>query len=276
MHDYAALGLTLRRHPLALLRPRLERWRLKTADQLRDLPHGRRVRACGLVIGRQQPGTAKGTIFVTLEDETGTVNVIVWPALKERQRRELVRHGGRRGSFLVEGHDLPGLLVFQQHAQDLVVEPVPGLVRRIRREQGVAAQIEVADGVQHLVLDELVAVAEAIGVEHTVLIEHDGVVEAAPLCQAVLSQPLDFLHETEGTRARHFAHIGLFGEIDSHFLPGAINRRMIEKNGEIQTVTVVWVEARPLVARTVALAHFDAAFDTDELLGHRQIGRAHV
>ncbi|WP_417629347.1 helix-hairpin-helix domain-containing protein [Ottowia flava] len=93
VHDYAALGLTLRRHPLALLRPRLERWRLKTADQLRDLPHGRRVRACGLVIGRQQPGTAKGTIFVTLEDETGPVNVIVWKSVRddEAQRNALLR-----------------------------------------------------------------------------------------------------------------------------------------------------------------------------------------
>ena len=90
-HDYAATGLTLRRHPLALLRPQLARWRLRTAAALRDLPDGSAVRACGIVTVRQQPGTAKGVTFVTLEDETGTVNVIVWKALRERQRRELVR-----------------------------------------------------------------------------------------------------------------------------------------------------------------------------------------
>ncbi|MFX8441129.1 hypothetical protein ABTL81_19325, partial [Acinetobacter baumannii] len=77
--DYAATGLTLRRHPLALLRPRLQRWRLLTALQLQAVPHGRTVRACGIVTLRQRPGTAKGTMFVTLEDETGPVNVIVWP-----------------------------------------------------------------------------------------------------------------------------------------------------------------------------------------------------
>jgi error-prone DNA polymerase len=90
-HDYAATGLTLRRHPLALLRPELARWKLRTATQLRDLPDGTPTRACGIVTVRQQPGTAKGVTFVTLEDETGTVNVIVWKALRERQRRELVR-----------------------------------------------------------------------------------------------------------------------------------------------------------------------------------------
>lgn len=89
--DYAATGLTLRRHPLALLRPRLQRWRLLTALQLQTVPHGRTVRACGIVTVRQRPGTAKGTMFVTLEDETGPVNVIVWPGLIETWRDALLR-----------------------------------------------------------------------------------------------------------------------------------------------------------------------------------------
>ena len=89
--DYAATGLTLRRHPLALLRPRLARWRLLTALQLQTVPHGRSVRACGIVTVRQRPGTAKGTMFVTLEDETGPVNVIVWPGLIEPWRDALLR-----------------------------------------------------------------------------------------------------------------------------------------------------------------------------------------
>jgi error-prone DNA polymerase len=91
VHDYASLGLTLRQHPLALLRPQLAAQRLRTAAELRDAPDGRLVRACGLVTTRQRPGTAKGVVFVTLEDETGTVQVIVWKALRERQRAALLQ-----------------------------------------------------------------------------------------------------------------------------------------------------------------------------------------
>lgn len=88
--DYAATGLTLRRHPLALLRPRLARMNYLNAQQLAALPHGREAAACGLVTVRQQPQTAKGTIFVTLEDETGPVNVIVWKHVREAQRAPLL------------------------------------------------------------------------------------------------------------------------------------------------------------------------------------------
>lgn len=91
LFDYAATGLSLRRHPLALLRKRLERWHIATALQLRDTPRGRRVRACGIVTVRQRPGSAQGTMFVTLEDETGPVNVIVWPGQLERWRSVLLR-----------------------------------------------------------------------------------------------------------------------------------------------------------------------------------------
>jgi error-prone DNA polymerase len=89
--DYASLGLSLRRHPVALLRTRLARMRLLSAAQLHDLPNGQRVGACGMVTVRQQPGTASGTIFVTLEDETGPVNVIVWQRVREQQREPLLR-----------------------------------------------------------------------------------------------------------------------------------------------------------------------------------------
>lgn len=89
--DYASLGLTLRRHPLALLRGRLEKMNLMSSAQLHHLPSGRRVKACGIVTVRQQPQTANGTIFVTLEDETGPVNVIVWRSVREKQRDALLR-----------------------------------------------------------------------------------------------------------------------------------------------------------------------------------------
>jgi error-prone DNA polymerase len=88
--DYASLGLTLGRHPVALLRPRLEKMYMITAAQLRELPHGKLTRAAGIVIGRQRPDTASGVIFVTLEDETGMINVVVWRAVAEQQRQALL------------------------------------------------------------------------------------------------------------------------------------------------------------------------------------------
>ncbi|MCM5678777.1 error-prone DNA polymerase [Schlegelella sp. S2-27] len=90
LFDYSSMKLTLRSHPLQLLRPMLAKRRLLTSEALHGLPDGRLARACGIVTMRQQPGTAKGTIFVSLEDETGTVNVIVWPRVRERQRRALL------------------------------------------------------------------------------------------------------------------------------------------------------------------------------------------
>lgn len=89
--DYESLGLTLRRHPLALLRSRLARRGFLNSAQLQKLGDGRRASACGMVTVRQQPGTAGGTVFVTLEDETGPVNVIVWKGVREEQRDPLVR-----------------------------------------------------------------------------------------------------------------------------------------------------------------------------------------
>ncbi len=86
--DYASVGLTLGRHPLALLRPRLTG--VLSAAQLRAAPHGALARVAGIVIGRQRPGTASGVIFVTLEDETGHVNVVVWQRTAQAQRRPLL------------------------------------------------------------------------------------------------------------------------------------------------------------------------------------------
>ena len=89
--DYRATGLTLRRHPMALLRERAARRGWKSAQQLDAAADGSPAWACGIVTMRQQPETAKGTIFVTLEDETGSVNVIVWRHVRERQRPALMR-----------------------------------------------------------------------------------------------------------------------------------------------------------------------------------------
>ncbi|ALS68348.1 error-prone DNA polymerase [Pandoraea apista] len=89
--DYASTGLTLRRHPLLLLREKLTRMRVMTAKELQsEGVNGHRVRTVGIVTGRQRPGTANGTVFVSLEDETGVINVIVWPDLVESQRKALL------------------------------------------------------------------------------------------------------------------------------------------------------------------------------------------
>ena len=114
--DYRRLGLTLRRHPLALLRSKLRARRLATADDVRASPHGRLVRTAGIVIGRQRPDTASGVIFVTIEDETGASNIIVRREISDRQRRELLgaRLLGVYGTIEREGevvHVLAGRLL---------------------------------------------------------------------------------------------------------------------------------------------------------------------
>ena len=88
--DYAALGLTLGRHPLALLRERLRAAALLSAGELARAQNGARVRTAGLVLMRQRPATASGVTFLTLEDESGQVNVIVWESVGRAQRRALI------------------------------------------------------------------------------------------------------------------------------------------------------------------------------------------
>ena len=88
--DYRSLGLSLTAHPLALLRSKLDAFKVQPASALLNYPHGRLARASGIVTHRQRPETAHGVVFVTLEDETGAINVIVWPTLAERQRRPLL------------------------------------------------------------------------------------------------------------------------------------------------------------------------------------------
>jgi error-prone DNA polymerase len=89
--DYAGTGLTVGRHPMAYRREALQREHILTANELRDQPNGRIVRAAGCVIARQRPGTAHGFIFISMEDETGIANVIVTPDLYERERLVVTR-----------------------------------------------------------------------------------------------------------------------------------------------------------------------------------------
>ncbi len=88
--DYERTSLTLRRHPLALLRQRFAAMRLLSASGIGATRHKQPIRTTGIVTCRQRPGTASGVTFVTLEDETGTINVVVWRDTAEKFRRELL------------------------------------------------------------------------------------------------------------------------------------------------------------------------------------------
>ncbi len=96
IEDYAALGLSLKNHPLAFLRLDLDKRGVVPAERLKTMLAGHVVRVAGLVLVRQRPGSASGVIFMTLEDETGIANLVVWPSSFERFRREVM------GSLLVE------------------------------------------------------------------------------------------------------------------------------------------------------------------------------
>ena len=89
--DDASLGLTLRTHPMALLRPQLADLRLMTSKDLDSARSGQLVHNAGIVTLRQQPSTANGTVSISLEDETGVVQVICWKSMRDAQRKELLR-----------------------------------------------------------------------------------------------------------------------------------------------------------------------------------------
>jgi len=88
--DYRSTGLSLRAHPCGLLRPRLAAAKLLNCLQAASAKHGALVRTAGIVTVRQRPGTAKGTVFVTIEDETGIANIIIWPAMVEKFRNHII------------------------------------------------------------------------------------------------------------------------------------------------------------------------------------------
>jgi error-prone DNA polymerase len=90
IEDYRTLSLSLKAHPLALLRARLAASGIVPAEALANMQDGSPVRVAGLVLIRQRPGTASGIVFATLEDETGVANIVIWPALFERFRRPVL------------------------------------------------------------------------------------------------------------------------------------------------------------------------------------------
>lgn len=123
MDDYASIGLTLRTHPMAILRQEYPFNRCKRFSDLVSLPHRGFVRIAGIVTGKQRPGTASGVLFMSLEDETGTSNVVIWTSTQERFRTEILT--GKlliiKGTveILTEGVRVPIVHVIAGHLQDV-------------------------------------------------------------------------------------------------------------------------------------------------------------
>ena len=88
--DYQTLRLSLKAHPMRFLRASMTRQGYKTAADLAGMRNGQKLRLAGIVLIRQRPGTAKGVCFVTLEDETGVANLVVWPAVMEQFRKAVM------------------------------------------------------------------------------------------------------------------------------------------------------------------------------------------
>ena len=116
--DYLLTGTTLGQHPLAFLRPELQRRRYRDSSELGTIPNGRHIRVAGMVTLRQRPQTASGVIFLTLEDEYGLTNVVVWTSVSERQRRVLLQ------SNLLAVH---GYLESQHGVQHLIAQRLEDL-----------------------------------------------------------------------------------------------------------------------------------------------------
>jgi error-prone DNA polymerase len=90
VEDYGHVGLTLRRHPVTFLREDLAKQKVLTCADANLVRDGRKVKVAGLVLVRQKPGSAKGVMFLTIEDETGIANLVIWPSLFEKQRRVIL------------------------------------------------------------------------------------------------------------------------------------------------------------------------------------------
>lgn len=91
LHDYAATSLSLKSHPVALVRDELDQLRVLSTQQLSAIKNKERVKVAGLILVRQRPGTAKGVCFITIEDETGTANLVVFQSLFDKYRKEIIQ-----------------------------------------------------------------------------------------------------------------------------------------------------------------------------------------
>lgn len=139
VHDYASASLSLKAHPLSFLRPQLDALQITSNGQLKSLANGAKVKVAGLVLIRQRPGTAKGVCFVTIEDETGSANIVVWENMFSRYRRELIS----ARLFMVEGKlqkEKEVVHIVAQHCFDL-----SKLLHQLKQKNSMAGGTEVFD-----------------------------------------------------------------------------------------------------------------------------------
>jgi error-prone DNA polymerase len=137
VEDYRSKGLTLRQHPMFFLREELRQQRIHRCSAIRMMRDGRRLTVAGMVLVRQKPGSAKGVMFMTIEDETDVANLVVWPSLFEKQRWLILSSGmiGCRGRLQREG----GVThIIAEHLTDLshLMRSVGDRDRPIQAEHG--------------------------------------------------------------------------------------------------------------------------------------------
>jgi error-prone DNA polymerase len=113
VNDYQTIRLSLKAHPMGFLREYYATQKFITADQLKNIRDGKRLSIAGLVLIRQRPGSAKGVVFITIEDETGIANLVIWPDVFEKQRKIVM------GARLMAVHG-----IVQRDEEDAVIHVV--------------------------------------------------------------------------------------------------------------------------------------------------------
>jgi error-prone DNA polymerase len=145
VEDYRSTGLSLRRHPLSFLRRDLAAMGMVTCGDLATTRDYKQILLAGMVLVRQKPGSAKGVMFITVEDETGVANLIVWPSLFEERRRVILSAGmmGIRGRVQREGEVI--------HVIVKEVEDLTGMLQGVAQREG--DQSNASDPAVHRVRD---------------------------------------------------------------------------------------------------------------------------
>ncbi len=139
LQDYASTSLSLKAHPLSFLRPQFNALQITTNEQLKSTANGTKVKVAGLVLIRQRPGTAKGVCFVTIEDETGSANIVVWPNMFTKYRKEVISSK----LLMIEGK-----LQREKEVTHVVAErcfDISGLLQQLKKKGDLVNEGEVFD-----------------------------------------------------------------------------------------------------------------------------------
>ena len=169
----------------------------------------------------------------------------------------------RSKTLVHEGDLFPGIRIIEQGTQQLVVQRMAGLETLVGTQNSQAKQVQVADGIEHLVTHEFIFETQAVFVHHALVVDHDGVVHAAAQREVVGAQVLDVTQETEGTGPADFIDEGCRGKVHAGPAMLIAKRRVIEVDSEGDLEAVVGVEGGDLVA----IPDLDATLDAGETLG---------